>query len=479
MNLSQTALISYPYLAARFGAVPAFNALLAAGRDAGRTLGHIERRLSDPEEERAYQALVAAGAIDKTQAHNLAGIAEDGAARFNPAWAKAMRIIGWGFHTTELINREATGIAAFRLARKAGRSFDQAVRSAIDAIQDTHYDYTNQNRARWMQGNAAKVLLMFKQYALNTTWHLGRMVWQATRNADPDTKRIARRNLTGVLGMSALFSGALGLPTASVLLGVLNAIAASFGDEDEPWEAETELRAFLVDMLGEDAAETLLNGPVNKATGADVASRVSMSQLWFRDADRELEGRGMYYHLLEQAAGPMGGVLKNVITGKALIDEGQTWRGVETMLPSALKSMVKAARYEVQGANTLRGDPLVEDMSLRQTLLQLSGFTPAELAETYASNNAAKRYEQHFIKRRERLLDAYALATRAGDAEARSEVVGQIREWNRKVPELAITARTLQRSIASRLAYSARAERGIVLSPKLAERVREETGTSE
>lgn len=477
VNLSQTALISYPYLAARFGAVPAFNALLAAGRDAGRTLGHIERRLPNKEEEDAYKAIVAAGAIDRTQAHSLAGIAEDGAARFNPAWAKAMRIIGWGFHTTELINREATGIAAFRLARKAGQSFDQAVRSAIDAIQDTHYDYTNQNRARWMQGNVAKVLLMFKQYALNTTWHLGRMVWQASRNADPQTKRIARRNLAGVLSMSALFSGVLGLPTVSVVMGILNAIAASFGDEDEPWEAETELRAFLVDMLGPDAAETLLNGPVNQITGADVASRVSLSQLWFRDADRELEGRGMYYHLLEQAAGPMGGVLKNVIAGKALIDEGHTWRGVETMLPSALKAMIKAARFEMQGANTLRGDALVEDMSLRQTLLQLGGFTPAELAETYARNNAAKRYEQHLLKRRARLLDAYALATRTGDAEGRAEVGRQIREWNRKVPELAITPRTLARSMASRQAWSARAEAGIVLNPKLAERIRDETGT--
>lgn len=479
VNLSQTALISYPYLAARFGAVPAFNALLAAGRDAGRTLGHIERRLPNKEEEDAYKAIVAAGAIDRTQAHSLAGIAEDGAARFNPAWAKAMRIIGWGFHTTELINREATGIAAFRLARKAGQSFDQAVRSAIDAIQDTHYDYTNQNRARWMQGNVAKVLLMFKQYALNTTWHLGRMVWQATRNADAETKRIARRNLAGVLGMSALFSGVLGLPTASVVMGILNAIAASFGDEDEPWEAETELRAFLVDMLGPEAAEALLNGPVNQVTGADVASRVSLSQLWFRDPDRELEGRGMYYHLLEQAAGPMGGVLKNVIAGKALIDEGHTWRGVETMLPSALKAMIKAARFEVQGANTLRGDALVEDVSLRQTLLQLGGFTPAEIAETYARNNAAKRYEQHLLKRRARLLDAYALATRTGDAEGRAEVGRQIREWNRKVPELAITPRTLARSMASRQAWSARAEAGIVLNPKVAERVQEETGTAE
>jgi hypothetical protein len=311
------------------------------------------------------------------------------------------------------------------------------------------------------------------------TRHLGRMVWQATRNADAETKRIARRNLTGVLGMSALFSGVLGLPTASMVMGILNAIAASFGDEDEPWETETELRAFLVDMLGPDAAETLLNGPVNQITGADVASRVSLSQLWFRDADRELEGRGMYYHLLEQAAGPMGGVLKNVIAGKALIDEGHTWRGVETMLPSALKAMVKAARFEVQGANTLRGDALVEDVSLRQTLLQLGGFTPAELAETYARNNAAKRYEQHLLKRRARLLDAYALATRAGDAEGRAEVGRQIREWNRKVPELAITPRTLARSMASRLAWSARAEAGIVLNQKVAERVREETGAAE
>ena len=47
------------------------------------------------------------------------------------------------------------------------------------------------------------------------------------------------------------------------------------------------------------------------------------------------------------------------------------------------------------------------------------------------------------------------------------------------MPELAITTRTLQRSIASRLAYSARAERGIVLNSKVAERVREDTGTTE
>ncbi len=82
---------------------------------------------------------------------------------YNPAWSKAMEIIGWGFHKTEVINREATGMAAYRLARADGKSFDEAVKFARDAIFDTHFDYSNANRARFIQSGTAKVLLMFRQ----------------------------------------------------------------------------------------------------------------------------------------------------------------------------------------------------------------------------------------------------------------------------------------------------------------------------
>jgi hypothetical protein len=201
--------------------------------------------------------------------------------------------------------------------------------------------------------------LIFRQNSLNMSWHIGRMVWQATKGADPDVKRIARHNLAGVLGLSALFSGALGLPMALVMMGVLNAVAASAGDGDDQWDAETEFRAFLSDVLGPDIAALVLGGVVNPLTGADVASRVDLSQLWFRDANRELVGRGAYANLFEQAAGPMGGLLKNALVGKQLMDEGHTMRGIETMLPKALKDGVKAVRYATEGVNNLRGDPLV------------------------------------------------------------------------------------------------------------------------
>ncbi|HEL4105710.1 TPA: PLxRFG domain-containing protein [Stenotrophomonas maltophilia] len=471
VNVTQTALVSYPYLAARHGGVKAMNYLLAASRDAVRTVGNIQKTLTDPDELRAYQALEVAGAIEKTQAHNLAGIAEGGMTGYNPAWSKAMEIIGWGFHKTEVINREATGMAAYRLARADGKSFDEAVKFARDAIFDTHFDYSNANRARFMQSGTAKVLLMFRQYSLNMTWALGRMVWQATKGQDPQVRQIARRNLTGLLGMSALFSGAMGLPMMGMIMGALNGIQATFGDDDEPWDAETELRAFLTGMLGQGGADLLLHGPADKLTGANISGRVGLDSLWIRDADRELDGRGMFNNLLEQAAGPMGGVLKNVLVGKQQVDEGHIMRGIETMLPKGLKDVIKAGRYATQGVNTLRGDPVVADLSPWEILLQANGFAPEKVSRQYETTRALKNYEQHILDRRKSLVNAFAMALRNGDAGDRASVLAKIRDFNRVNPELAITSSGLQQSIKNRARYSARAEAGIVLNPKLAARL--------
>lgn len=476
VNLTQTAMVSYPYLAARYGPGKAMNALLKAGAAAGRTIGNIQNTLTDVEERQAHAVLQRMGAIDKTQAHNLAGIAEGGLAGYNPKWAKAMEIIGFAFHKTEVVNREATGMAAFRLARAAGETFEQAIKVAADTIYDTHFDYSNANRARFMQSGTAKVLLMFRQYSLNMTWHLARMVWQASKGQDKAVRALARRNLVGILGMTGIFAGALGLPLMKASMGILNAVAASAGGDDEPWDAETEFRAWLAELLGPAVAELILTGPTNALTGADIHSRVGLSDLWLRDADRELDGRGQYYHLLEQAAGPMGGVLKNALVGKGLIDEGHVWRGVETMLPKALKDMLKAARFSREGVNNLRGDPLVTDPNLWQMLLQFQGFTPAEVSRQYDTNRALRNYEQHILDRRQHLMNSLAMAYRLEDGEARAETMAQIATFNRTHPEIGITPASIRRSMQSRARYSARAEAGVVLNPKIASKIREQVG---
>jgi GGDEF domain-containing protein len=475
VNLTQGALTTFPVLGAQHGFDKAGRMLSAATRDAMRTWGNIDRVLHSDEERAAFKALLERGDIQRTAAHNLAGIAEGSDLQANPVWAKTMHGISYVFQKMEEINRQAAGVAAFRMARAAGQDFNGAVKYASEIINRTHYDFSNANRARFMQSAPAKVLLMFRQYALNTSWLLGRATYKAFAGESPDVRREARRTLAGVLGMSALFSGAMGLPFMGIASTVANAIQAAFGDDDEPWDFNTEVRNFLAGMLGPEAARWVADGAVSRA-GADVASRVSMSQMWFRDADRELEGQDAYYNLLEQAAGPMGGIVKNLLVGKKQIDDGHIWRGVETMLPKALKDSMKALRFADEGANTLRGDPLIEDVTAGEKFVQLLGFSPTRLAEQYRVNRTVKNYEQHILDRRASLLSALALATRLRDDEMRAAALQRIQAFNQKFPELALTQRSITQSLRARARYSAQAESGIVLNKKIAERAREAAG---
>lgn len=477
VNLTQTALLTFPQLAAEHGAAKASRYLLRALNESARTVGHAQKVLTRPDEVRAHDALQKAGALDKTQTHTLMGLADKGLATYNPHLARAMEVIGWLFHKAEVLNRESSGMAAYRLARDAGQGFDAAVRYATDTITATHFNYANANRARFLQSGPAKVVLMFKQYGLNMLWHLGRMGWKATKGESPEVRRLARRNLAGVLAMSGVFSGALGLPLSSLIMGTIDAIAHAFGDEDDPWDTEAELRKFLAQFLGDAGAEIALHGAANTLTGADIGSRVEMSQLLWRDTDRELDGRDAYYAMMDNIAGPMFGIGKNFLIGTQLVAEGQVYRGTETMLPKALKDVMKALRYAQEGVTSTRGD-LVTDTDPMDELLQTIGFTPAEVARQYAENRALKDREQHILDRRKALLAAYGMAQRQDDEDTVLEVRRKILAFNKAYPEKPMTGQTIRRSLRARAAYSELAEHGVVYDRALRQRIREEVGAS-
>lgn len=480
VNLTQTAVTALPIIGSRYGAKATMNALTQAGKLAGRHIlkGTLREALVG-DERAAYDTWLAEGTIDVTQAHALAALAETDSTQFNHTAHKAMNVVSYAFHKTEVLNRQVTALAAYRLARAAGKDHPTATDYAAKATWEAHFDYSNANRSRFMQSGAAKVLLMFRQYALNMTWYLARNGWLAIRSLDPTERGEARKKLAGSLGMTAVFSGALGLPMAWAVFGVLNAMHALFDDDDEPWNAETAFQNWLAETVGADVATTLTRGVGNGVFGIDLASRTSLNHLWLREADRELEGRDRYHYWLEQLAGPMGGLLANQFTGAELIRDGQVGRGMETMLPKALKDGLKALRYATEGANTLRGDPLVEELSIPQVVMQAVGFTPAEVAARYDANRAAKNYEQKILDQRSSLLNGYALALRMEDPEAQAAAITKIARWNSSFPEIAIDEATLRRSMLARQRYSATAEGGIHLNPKLAERAREQGAFAE
>jgi hypothetical protein len=166
----------------------------------------------------------------------------------------------------------------------------------------------------------------------------------------------------------------------------------------------------------------------------------------------------------------------NIYTGTEDVRRGYVWRGVERMLPAAAKNSLKALRYAHEGVNSLRGDPIVPDVSSYQDFLQAIGFQPAAVANQYRVNTAIKNYTGEVKDRRTTLMNAYALAVKSGDAENRGAAVAAIHKFNTAHPEVAITVKTLSASLRARARRSAQARNGVVLDRKLALRALQYAG---
>lgn len=474
VNLLQVPQIVLPVLGAHHGWPTAMKVLGASMRDAIRTVGNIDRVLHG-EELMAFKALREQGTFQRTATHTLAGVAEGDELKSNPAWTKLMNAVGWMFHTSEVINREGTGMAAFRLARAKGQSFEQAIRYADEITNGTHGDYSNANRARYMQGNVGKIALQFKNYSLAMSWLWGRQFYKAFKGETPEVRAAARRVLTGLTGMTGLLAGAMGLPMINALRYGAQAVHAVTGDPNEPWDFNTEFRSWLDEHLGQEAGSLVADGAASQL-GANIASRVSMSDLWFRDADRQLEGADAYDNMLESLAGPLGGLIKNMYVGAQQYNEGHVWRGIETMMPTAPKNAMKAMRFASQGDNTLQGEPIVDDISTPEALIQAIGFQPTKVADQQKVNSALLNYS-HFVQdRRQSLINAYALAHNAGDEEGQADALRSIRDFNQKYPEVAVRMSTIHDSLRTRARRVAQAENGVVLQRRLAGRIRQDVG---
>lgn len=230
VNLSQTAMVAYPVMAAKWGYADAARELLRASKQIGLKVGEkfntIEDSLNE-DEKAAFQKAVDYGVIDLSQAHDLAGVANGDPGLAGSAWQKVMDKASWLFHHAEKFNRQVTFVAAYRLAKRAGADSDTAFEQAKKATYDGHFDYAAQNRPRFMMGNVAKVVFLFKQYSQNILYALGRNAYLAFKG-----DKEARKTLAGLLVSHAMASGILGLPFVSALLAVASMLGS---DDDDPW----------------------------------------------------------------------------------------------------------------------------------------------------------------------------------------------------------------------------------------------------
>ena len=461
VNLTQTALVAYPVMGAKWGFKKASAALLKASGEAARGKNDITGSLS-AEEKAAFDEAVRSGVIDVTMAHDLAGIAQGEDQNVSYKLRPVMRAASWMFHHAEKFNRQVTFVAAYRLAREAGANDKAAYEQAVQATYDGHFDYSSNNRPRVMQGNVARVVLLFKQYGQNMVYTLLRNAHQSLKGATPEQRSQARKALGGLLTMHGLAAGALGLPMVTTLLAAASMLG---GDDDEPWDAQVALQNMLADTFGQKPAEVLAHG-LSRLTPFDISGRVGLDKLIFPDIQEGLEGQRLGESAMTAALGPVAGIGINVLKGVQEMGEGRYLRGLETMAPSVARGPLKAWRYGDEGVRDKTGIVVQDEVDAASLLGQAAGFSPSSVRNSFEGKSAIVQHDRALQARRTALVEQFAMAAMARDEEGKAAAREDIAKFNEKNPNRRIQAMQLAQSVHQREKRIREAKEGVYLPSK-------------
>ena len=403
-----------------------------------------------PEYKALYDAALNSGAITYSVGRDLHNMAEVPSDRYQNIRQKVGAALGLAFEGTERFNREVTLISAYDLARQDGFTPAEAIKKAIDLTSRVHTEAVPDAGPRWLQGQGTigalqKTALTFKRFTLAQMLNLGMLLHESFKgDTTPEgkiAKKIAGKQLIGIIAATYAFSGVKGLPG----YGAVNALANFIlSDSDEGFDLDEYLR--------ESVGEIGLTGPMNAFTGLDVASRTGYEGMIWREDRKRLSDVGYVAYAMEHLLGPTYTNLRNFEEGVKMMADGQTERGMEKFAPSFVRNPMKAFRFATEGALNRNGAPIIDNVDDYSKFMQVLGFTSAELSAEYAKTSAMKAEEKRVYDRRKALLDSYYLATSNGDSDAQDLIMDKIDKFNdiHSEPGVMITADTIQKSYRQR-----------------------------
>jgi hypothetical protein len=400
-----------------------------------------------PTQQAAYDQFISDGLIDITLSHDLVGQAEAPSNLYTGKTQTAMKWLSGAFHGAEKFNREIVAMSSFDLAyekaKADGYTDAAAFRKAVDTAKDLTYksmfDYSTLNKPRYFQAPAMKVILQFKQFSQQMTYLLARSAYDYigksysdselkdirysilddhTRNKPSlaplteteldaavqqyvkDIRTEARDRLAGTLGMTAVFAGASGLPMWWAVSGIMNTMHAVFGDDEEEWDFDNWFKNWTNRTFGGFVGDSISRGVVSQTLGADVASRLSLNDMWYRDARRSPDEVTAVQNMIVNLLGPSAGLLINAAEATKQYNDGHIQRALETATPAVIKNALKGIRLGTEGrATTIKGNELVGDVTGYEALLQGLGFSPERVAQRQKSNIEMKNAEQNILNR--------------------------------------------------------------------------------
>ena len=393
--------------------------------------------------------------------------------------AKLNRASGWFMSQSERILRQTTTIATYQLelakqlkipvsglaaAFAAGKITPEMQLAAADeAVLVTELVNSGamaQTAAEFSKTGFGKVASLFRRYSLNTFSILLKLSQDSIYGTAED-KKIARQQLAGIFGNTAIIAGVGGVPFFGSLALLYDLL---FADDDED-DFETLTRK----MVG----EKVYGGLASYLLGSSVSSRIGFSDFIFRETYADKDSPYLW-RLMLQVGGPLVGMASQLETGAKLIGRGEIRRGMEAAAPSFARNLLKAQRFYAEGPQTIAGDQIAPPIDIREAIMQGLGFPPSDYIQLLEQNAASSKMDRYASKLRSEIYTRYYRARKEHDVEALARIREEIKEYKVKFPKYPIRQQDLQASYKRRDRISKEKIAGLTVNRNLESQIQEE-----
>lgn len=494
-NLTQTPMITLPFLSGKFGEHKAVPAMAKAMT---KLSSYYRRGAYDNMTDFEFRAMgygIKTGRISETQAPELAGMSQGanlllgiGGNRVQRGWIQFQEKAAWMFEMAEQFNRRVAYRAALDLAMKnpsakfvqeSVRKFNdeyqqlraeygdvgaKAVVTAAHTVDQTQYVYARYARPRIFRGRLAGTLFVFKKYMQSTLFML------AHNKSDV---------LPRYLLVAAAMGGLAGLPGYDDLRDIIRALGMWLFKKD--FNLDREIRRYALQFSnGKVEPDLILHGLARRGFGVpaildmmgsgpgrglssahsrnvpfpivDRSKATSMGNILpfevgklFQDTK---DDNKLIADQTQKASGAVFSVGFNIY--KALMDEknaANDFKRWENAVPRALASASRSYRAftenrerskgGIQSASTIINYDPRDTEQMMEALALAGGYQPLRLQAKWDSILAKIEVTKFYDLQRDGLLRQLYEARAGGIAQEMQSVQESIRRFNSELPDWA------------------------------------------
>jgi hypothetical protein len=461
------------------------------------------------DEKLAAQYMVDRGLSDTTLAYDLGNrrseptqATEGTTRRVLRATSNTMTAL---FHHTERMVREVTFMTSYRLYRdeinpatKKKYTHEQALSLAETETYQALGNYHASERPRGLLATAersvlinahkplGRSLLQFKMFPAFVTTFFIRNAYRMFAGLDAKDRATAMTQFFGTLAMSGALAGYVGIPGASMMMGVIqgmmNAIRWAKDDEDEEEDplGERDLEFWFRNKwlpetfgnvkVGDHTLDEVLDrGLLATMTGYDISGSLSMNNMWFPEVKEAATASAAVQEYLMSLMGPGASLtLKQVPKAVDYFNKGEILRGFEQLSPAFVRGAFTAERYEREGATTSSGAVIkdAKEFTDGQLWAQRFGFATEGLV---AQREAIFHLQGEILKvKRERtaILDRLEREIDKGSDEDVDKAMTKLFKFNANNPYDAIKYDNIKASLKKQIERKIKSDRGMPIDKK-------------